>query len=333
MSEWVNDVGTGLTSLPLTLPPSIEYRHKGLLNSQNVEYTFVQGLDNIACTSLCILTFVLNPPQPKFATVMKKVLFGSLAAIALSSSIVPAYADDLVHVQRLLSTGACEDCNLSRAGLIYADLSNANLRGANLRGANLSQTDLTNADLSNANLVGAVLFDANLEGANLQGSDLRGADLRGAFLGDANLEGALLEGASLMGAYGLPDTIETPGVLFQWGILEAENANYEMAIRYYSRSLQADPDNPEVYLARSIALFRWGDPEGAYADAKQAEQLFMEQDNAEGQQNALMLAEGIVEVQRRIVEGPEPPPPDFLGLIGSLSTLLIQFAARGALPF
>ncbi len=264
---------------------------------------------------------------------MKKILFGSLAAIALSGALAPARADDLVHVQRLLSTGDCEACNLSRAGLVYADLSNANLRGANLRGANLSQTDLTGADLSNANLTGAVLFNANLEGANLQGADLRGVDLRQAFLGNANVEGALLEGAFLMGAHGLPDTIETPGVLFQWGILESENENYELAIRYYSRSLQADPDNPEVYLARSIALFRWGDPERAYADAKEAERLFMAQGNAEGQQNALMLAEGIVEVQRRIAEGPEPPPPDFLGLVGSLSSLLIQFAARGALPF
>lgn len=264
---------------------------------------------------------------------MKKVFYTSLAAIALLGWATPARAENLFQLQQLLSTQTCEDCDLSRAGLVYANLSGARLRGANLRSANLSQSDLSNTDLSNADLAGAVLFAANLAGANLRGADLRGADLRSAFLEGADLEGALLDGAILMGAVGLPDTVATPEILFQWGLREAENQNHELAIGYYTRSLQGDPDNAEIYLARSIALFRWGDPETAYADAKQAEQIFIERGDEVGQQNAVMLAEGIFEVQRRIAEGPDPPPPDFLGLLGSLSSMLLQFATRGGLPF
>ncbi|MEM7770130.1 MAG: pentapeptide repeat-containing protein [Cyanobacteria bacterium P01_E01_bin.6] len=264
---------------------------------------------------------------------MKKAIVTSFAAIALLSWAAPARAEDLVQLQRLLSTRTCEGCNLSRAGLVYANLSDANLQGANLRQANLSQADLSGTDLSNANLAGAVLYAANLAGANLRGADLRGADLRGAFVQGADLEGALLEGAFIMGAFGLPDTIATPELLFQWGLMEAEQENYELAIRYYTRSLQAHSDSAEIYLARSIALFRWGDPEAAYEDARQAEQIFIARGDEAGQQNALRLAEGIVEVQTRIAEGPDPPPADFLGLVGSLGTMLFQFAARGLMAF
>ncbi|MEB3210786.1 MAG: pentapeptide repeat-containing protein [Leptolyngbyaceae bacterium] len=262
---------------------------------------------------------------------MKKAFVTSLAAIALVGWVTPAHANNLVQIQQLLSTRSCEGCNLSRAGLVYANLSDASLQRANLRQANLSQADLSGANLSYADLAGAVLYSANLAGADLRGADLRGADLRGAFVQGANFDGALLDGASIMGAYGLPETIATPEILFQWGLLEAEEGNYELAIQYYTRSLQSHPDSAEIYLARSLALFNWGDPETAYNDARRAEQLFMEEGNTVGQQNAALFAEGIVEVQTRIAEGPDPPPPDFLGLVGSIGTMLFQFAARGFL--
>lgn len=264
---------------------------------------------------------------------MKKALIPSLAAIALLSWAVPARSEDFGQVQRLLSNGRCDGCDLSRAGLVYRNLSGSSLQDANLRQANLSQADLSDANLVNADLAGAVLNQANLAGADLRGADLRGADLRGAFVQGANFDGALLEGAFIMGAVGLPDTVATPELLFEWGMLEAEQQNYEPAVRYFTRSLQSHPDSAEIYIARSIALFRLGEPELAYADAQQAEQIYIERGDEIGQQNAVQLAEGIVEVQTRIAEGPDPPPADFLGLLGSLGTMLVQFAGRGLLPF
>jgi tetratricopeptide (TPR) repeat protein len=264
---------------------------------------------------------------------MKKTLVTSLAAIALLGWATPAHAENLVQLQRLLSTGNCDGCNLNRAGLVYANLSGASLQNVNLRQANLSQADLSGTDLSNANLSGAVLYEADLSGADLRGADLRGADLRGAYVQDANFDGALLDGAFIMGAIGLPDTIATPETLFEWGMIEAEQENYERAIQYFTRSLQYHPDSAEIYLARSIALFRWGDPETAYEDARRAEQFYIARGDEIGRQNAVQLAEGIVDVQTRIAEGPDPPPADFLGLVGSLGTMLFRFAAQGLIPF
>ncbi len=249
-----------------------------------------------------------------------------IMAIALAGSALPARANNLVHVQQLLSQRECLDCNLSRAGLTYADLTGANLQGSNLSMANLSQSTLAGANLRNVNLVGAVLFDADLSGADLSGADLRGADLRGAFLGGANLEGALLEGAYLMGAYGLPETVATATTLHRWGLLQSENGNYEVAVNYFSQSIALEPDNPQVYLGRGVARFRWGDHEGAYADAKRAETLFLAEGDAANAQTATTMAEGIVEVQRRIVEGPEPPPPDFFNFLGSVASILLRLA-------
>ncbi|MEL6222037.1 MAG: pentapeptide repeat-containing protein [Cyanobacteria bacterium J06627_8] len=264
---------------------------------------------------------------------MKYSLIASVAAIALFSWATPARGENLIQLQQLLSTGRCDGCNLSRAGLVYANLSGASLQQVNLRQANLSQADLSGSDLSGADLTRAVLHAADLSDADLRGADLRGADLRGALVQGANFEGALLDGALIRGAFGLPQTIATPELLFQWGMLEAEQGNYELAIQYFSRSLESNPDSAELYLARGIALFRWGDPDTAYEDARQAEQLFLERGDEVGQQNAAAFAEGIIEVQTRIAEGPDPPPADFLGLVGSLGTMLFQFAARGLLAF
>lgn len=260
----------------------------------------------------------MNPPR--FAPLLP------ILAIALASVALPAHADNLVHVQRLLSQRECIDCDLSRAGLTYADLTGVNLQGSTLRMANLSQSVLAGADLRNTNLVGAVLFDADLSGADLRGADLRGADLRGAFLGGANLDGALLDGAYLMGAYGLPESIATADTLNEWGLIQSENGNYEVAVNYFTQSLALESDNPQIYLGRSLARFQLGDLENAYADAKQAETLFMAAGDEANAETATTMVEGIEEVQRRIIEGPEPPPPNFLNFVGSLASLLLRLA-------
>ncbi|MGB3491239.1 MAG: pentapeptide repeat-containing protein [Elainellaceae cyanobacterium] len=260
---------------------------------------------------------------------MKSSRFASLLpimAIALASPALPARANNLAHVHRLLSQRECIDCDLSRAGLTYADLTGVNLQGSTLRMANLSQSVLAGADLRNTNLVGAVLFDADLSGADLRGADLRGADLRGAFLGGANLDGAFLEGAFLMGAYGLPDNVATADTLYEWGLVQSESGNYEMAANYFTQSLALEADNPQIHLGRSLARFQLGDLERAYADAKQAETLFLAAGDEANAQNATTMAEGIEEVQRRIIEGPEPPPPSFLNFVGSLASILLRLA-------
>jgi hypothetical protein len=136
--------------------------------------------------------------------VLKKILAISLL---LSTSIVATStagrAENPGHLNQLLSTKACADCNLVNAGLVLGELSGADLKRANLVGANLSQARLTGADLRGANLTGASLNGADLTGADLTGAILNSTDLRDSFLGGANLTGVNLQNAYLQGAVGL----------------------------------------------------------------------------------------------------------------------------------
>jgi uncharacterized protein YjbI with pentapeptide repeats len=113
-------------------------------------------------------------------------------------------------VARLLSTGSCKFCDLTKANLSGANLSGANLDGAKLIAANLNFANLTGAYLSDANLMGANLFRANLSGAymasaklifaNLELATLSGANLHSADLYKAIVEKVILDGATLSGA-------------------------------------------------------------------------------------------------------------------------------------
>jgi hypothetical protein len=78
--------------------------------------------------------------------------------------------------------------DLSKAGLVVANLSGADLRWADLRGAELYRADLSRAYLTWANLSGADLRWANLSKANLEGANLSKANLE-----EANLSGAIFE--------------------------------------------------------------------------------------------------------------------------------------------
>lgn len=104
------------------------------------------------------------------------------------------------------------NCDLERADLRGADLTEASLQGAHLERALLSNARLVDADLSGARLTNAVLANANLRGANLEGAVLDGANLAWADLRDArgsrrelerltNLYGARLAGASFDGKH------------------------------------------------------------------------------------------------------------------------------------
>lgn len=95
------------------------------------------------------------------------------------------------NLQILLTTRACQNCDLSGLDMTRLDLSRTDLQGADL---SLALCNLTN--LSHANLRGAILHGTKMVGADLEGADLRDADLRGtslesAFLGDVLVDRTL----------------------------------------------------------------------------------------------------------------------------------------------
>src|SRR4028118_1414235 len=162
---------------------------------------------------------------------LKLTVFTTAALLTTTSLSAVAKAENLQHIQQLLSTRQCSQCELSGAGLVLADLSGANLSGADLSRANLSRANLTGANLTGANLTGASLNGANLSGANLSGANLSATDLRDAFLGNAQLFGTSLNTAYIQGAVGIPEYAGTPEDFYAWGVTESERGNYRGADR------------------------------------------------------------------------------------------------------
>lgn len=116
-------------------------------------------------------------------------------------------------VTMVISSDACEYCNLAGLDFSGLNLSHVKLSNANLNGAILSGADLSGADLRNASLQGAYLISANLDGANLcsaqlngsadvtQAATLTGAHLRNTNLALANLDGVKLSSASFYSSH------------------------------------------------------------------------------------------------------------------------------------
>lgn len=254
-----------------------------------------------------------------------------LAAASLTVTLglaMPAWAEDLEHIQQLMSTGQCSGCNLTRAGLVYGDFTGADLSGANLTQANLNQANLSGANLSGANLIGAVLYNANLTGADLRGADLRGADLRNTVMTGVILEGANLQGAVLVGAVGLPEDVATAEELYRWGLAEAQRGNFRGAAGYYSRAIELDADFAHAYLARGIARYRMVDEAGALEDGKQAEELYLAQGNGEGHQAAINFTSGVEAIQEANARGSGGGGGGFFNFLGSISGLVMRFLLR-----
>jgi uncharacterized protein YjbI with pentapeptide repeats len=258
-----------------------------------------------------------------------------LPALILSTLCLtfPAQAENFQHTQQLMSTKQCQRCDLSGVGLVYANLAGADLSGADLSQANLSRINLAGAKLRGANLSGAVLVSADLSNADLSGVDLRGADLREAILTGANWENANIEGTNLIGAVGLPSEIATPDRLYAWGLAEAQRGNFQDAIRNYNQALTQKPTYAHAVLARGVARFRLGDRAGAMQDAQKAEELYVAQGNAQGQQLSTQFVEGLEAMQeaekdeqRRARGG---GGGNFLGFLGSIAGLLLQFVTPG----
>ena len=216
----------------------------------------------------------------------------TMSALLLTIAI-PARAENLDHVQQLISTKQCQRCDLSRAGLVLAQLTGANLGQANLAGANLSRAVLAGADLSGAKLAGASLNGADLSGAKLVGADLSGADLRGAFLSGADLTDARLDNAALQGAIGLSPTAGNPEDFYRWAVEAGKQHNYEKAIEQFNQVLIRKPDHALAYFGRAVSRLELGDKEGAIQDTEFASILFSQQGQKENADTARSLAQTI----------------------------------------
>jgi uncharacterized protein YjbI with pentapeptide repeats len=254
----------------------------------------------------------------------------ALSSFALVTLIAPARAENLEHTQQLLNTNECAKCELNKAGLVYAHLSGANLSGASLIQANLSHADLSGANLSGAKLIGAALYGIDLTGANLSGADLSGADLRGSILLNANLDGANLKDATLLGAVGLPDSVATAENYYHWGMQEAARGNFRDAVHYYDEAISLKPDFAHPYMARSIARFRLADRSGALTDAQEANRLYTDQSNDQGQQIATQFATGIENSEKAYAEeqkrrrGGGGAGGNILNVLGGLAGVALQ---------
>ncbi|MBW4573752.1 MAG: pentapeptide repeat-containing protein [Aphanothece sp. CMT-3BRIN-NPC111] len=252
---------------------------------------------------------------------MKLRILATAALLTTSTVGVPAIAENLEHTKQLLSTKQCQQCDLSGAGLVMADLSGAQLSQTNLSRANLSRANLSGADLSGADLSGASLYGVNLTGANLTGANLIGADLRDAYLVNANLAGTNLNSAYVQGTIGIPQYAGTPEDFYKWAVIEAQRGNYRAAIEHYNQALSLNPDLAAAYLGRGVARYRLGDQAGATQDANLAGQLFSAQGNTVGYQASQNFVK-----EMELASQPSKPKggSNILNLLGGIGSLLLR---------
>jgi uncharacterized protein YjbI with pentapeptide repeats len=242
-----------------------------------------------------------------------------LTTLTLTSAVQAANPE---HVRQLLATKKCQNCDLSGAGLVMADLSGADLSGANLALANLSRANLTGADLRGANLTSASLFGANLNGAKLGGATIAGTDLRNAYLYGVELTNVTFNSANLQGAAGIPSQIATPDEFYALGIAAGEKGNQQQAIDYFNQAITIKPDYAGAYLARGIARYQLFDRQGAFQDAQTAEKMFKTQNNLNGTQTAQAF---LMELK-----APQDPKinagkPNFMDFVSGVASVLLQF--------
>ena len=252
---------------------------------------------------------------------MKQKIIAGVALLAVFSPLTPAQAENLQQTQQLLSTKQCQNCDLSGAGLVLANLVGANLNGANLVGANLSRANLTGADLRGANLAGASLFGANLTGANLAGANLNGTDLRSSYLSNAILDAKSINNAQLVGVIGLPASVGDAEDFYRLGVSEAKAGHYVNAIDFYNQALRLDDKLAAAYFARSMALADLGNLTGAMTDAKQAEQLYKTLNSPEGEKVSLQLVEAL---EYKLNPEENKPRGGFVGMLESAAPILLK---------
>lgn len=254
-------------------------------------------------------------------------LIGILALLAPVTLPLSTQAENLSHLNQLLSTKNCTSCDLSSAGLVMANLRGAKIADTNLAQANLSQANLAGADLRGANLAGASLYGANLVGANLVGANLKGTDLRNAYLTDADLTDVDLGTAYLEGVRGLPNYAGTPKQFHLWGLEEAQRGNYQAAIDHYHRAITIDREFAPAYLALGLVEYHLDLRGNAKINGEVAAKLFEEQENEVGYQATQEFLQGMElasQIEEKIAKN-ERGAGDFGQFVGSIGSLLFQF--------
>lgn len=254
-----------------------------------------------------------------------------ITAIAILTNIAIAGAsrgENLSDLTQLLNTKQCQQCELSNAGLVQANLIGADLTQANLVGANLSQANLTGANLRGANLTGASLNGANLTGANLTGINLSGTDLRNAYLGNANLTEVNLDTALVDGIKGIDETAATAEQFHRWGVREAELGNYNAAVAHYNKAIKIDPEFAAAYLGLGIIQYNFDRRLEAKENTKIAAKLFEEQEHEVGHQTAIAFETRMTQIEEAEAkmekkEGGLGHVGKFMGSVGSLLLQLL----------
>jgi len=253
----------------------------------------------------------------------KLILFTSTVLMGLMTTL-PSQAENIAHLNQLLQTKQCENCDLADAGLVMIDLKGANLRGANLVGANLSRADLTGADLRGANLTNASFHGANLSGANLSGAIAANTDFRNSYVQGVIIDGLDLSTAHIQGTVGIPSNAASAEQFYVWGLSEDKNGNYKAAADYYSQAINLNPDLAQAYLGRAVIKSRYGQVKAAIADAEKAQGLFENQDNSEG----YLLSSRFVQLVKARAEADEKDgnqgSPQFVQVINSIAPMVLK---------
>lgn len=249
---------------------------------------------------------------------MKKSLLVSCLVSVLAIAPV-TMAENLSDLSKLLSTRKCFNCDLTATGLVNAQLGRAEIRNSDLRQANLSGANLSLADLRGSDLTGASLSGANLAGANLEGTILDGADLRGAYLSGANFTNTSINTYYVHRTVGLLEAPVSAERLYQWGFIESESNNHQMAITYYNAAANQDPNNGAIYLSRAIARFRLKDFASSAQDAAFAQALFTTQGSAAGVDASQRLLDEI-----EIAQNPDSGSGNFGNVLGTVTSLLFR---------
>ena len=258
---------------------------------------------------------------------MKTTIISSIIATAIALPLAPPLqAENLTHLNQLLSTKRCSNCDLSSAGLIHARLAGADLTNANLSGANLSQANLAGADLTNANLSGASLYGANLTGANLSNANLTGTDLRNAYLSDTVLEGVDLDLANVDGVKGISEQAATPEQFHRWGVREADRGNFRAAIAHYNRAISVDNEFAPAYLGLGVVYYRTDFKAKALQNTQIAIALFETQENELGEATSQEFLDNMKlasQIEASLAER-EKNASNFGKFLGGVGSLLLQ---------
>lgn len=256
-------------------------------------------------------------------SIITSIIALTTASLPLAS---PLQAENLSHLNQLLATKRCHECDLSDSGLIHANLAGAELNNANLAGANLSQANLAGANLTGADLTGASLYGANLTGANLTGANLAGTDLRNAYLRNTILENVDLDRANLNGVKGISEEAGTPEQFHRWGVREADRGNYRAAIAHYNRAIAIDSEFAPAYLGLGVVYYRADFKTRALENTQVAIALFENQENELGQSTSQEFLDNM-ELASQIeasLEERNKNGSNFGKFMGGIGSLLLQ---------